>query len=87
MIEATVSDDGTPTAGQSYTLMCHVSVSGAGHTTINRYQWRKDGTMLPERGPTLSFSPLRLFNAGEYTCWVYVNGTLLSGSRAITLQS
>ena len=85
MIAVAVSGDGTPTAGQNYTLTC--SISGASVTIPSSYQWGKDGTILPERGPTLSFSPLRLFNAGEYTCWVSVNGTLFNNSRAVALQS
>ena len=43
--------------------------------------------VLSETGPTLSFSPLRLFDAGGYTCEVTVDGILLTNSRAITLQS
>ena len=78
-----ISDGGaTPTAGQSYTLTC--SASGASVTT---YQWRKDGTVLSETRPTLSFTPLRLSDAGRYTCEVTADGILLSNSRDITLQS
>ena len=74
-------DDGglTPVTGQSYTLTCNVS-----GTTFNIYQWRKDGAVISgETGPTLSFSPLRLPDAGQYSCG---NGTLFSNNRSITLQ-
>ena len=72
----------TQNLGQDYTLTC--SVSG---TSVTTYQWRKDGTVLSEVRPTLSFSPLGLSDAGEYICEVIVYGTLLSTSRAIAPQS
>ena len=63
------SGDGTPTAGQSYTLTC--SVSGASVTT---YQWRKNSSIIQgETTEMLSFSTLRLSHAGRYTCEVIVN--------------
>ena len=79
-ITAVVEDGGvTPILGRSYTLTC--SVSG---TTFTFFQWRKDGSVISgETGPTLSFSPLRLTNAGGYRCG---NGTLFSNNKVITLQ-
>ena len=74
-------DDGeaTSTLGQSYTLTCT-----AIGTTFSSYQWRKDGSEISgETGPTLSFSPLRLTDAGGYQCG---NGTLFSNEFPVTLQ-
>ena len=69
----------TPTLGQSYTLSCT-----AIGTTFTSYQWRKDGGVISgETGPTLSFSPLRLSDAGGYQCG---NGTLFSNDIVITLE-
>ena len=66
--------------GQNYTLTC--SVSGIAFTS---YQWRKDGSMIPDEArPTLSFSPLRLSDAGQYSCG---NGTLFSNNVTVTTQS
>ena len=80
-ITAVIKDGGvTPTLGQSYTLTCIVS-----GTTFTSYQWRKGGSVISgETGPTLSFSPLRLTDAGGYQCG---NGTLFSNNNmVITLQ-
>ena len=82
IVTVVASGDGTPTAGQSYTLTC--SVSGASVTT---YQWRKNGTMISETGPTLSFSPLRLSDAGGYTCEVTVDSMTYAASMNITIPS
>ena len=77
-----ISDDGATRAGQSYTLTC--SVSGASVTT---YQWRKDGTVLSETGATLSFSPLRMSDAGQYTCEVTVNSMTLTDDKNVVIMS
>ena len=82
MMTVAVSGDGIPAAGQSYTLTC--SVSGASVTT---YQWRKDGTVLSETRPILSFSPLRLSDAGQYTCEVTVNSITLTDDENVVIMS
>ena len=83
MIAVALSGDGTPTAGQSYTLTC--SVSGVSVTT---YQWRKDDSVI--QGQTtemLSFSPLRLSDAGQYTCEVIVNSMTLTDDEDVVIMS
>lgn len=78
-----ISDNGvTPTAGQSYALSC--SVSGASAIT---YQWKKDGSVLPETEPTITFSTLRLSDSGEYTCEVTVDSELYRDKVELILQS
>ena len=79
-----ISDGGaTPTAGQNYTLTC--SVSGASVTT---YQWRKDGSVIQgETTEKLSFSPLRLSDAGQYTCEVTVNSMTLTDDENVIIMS
>ena len=72
----------TPTVGDRYTLTC--AISGA---TATSYQWRKDGVVLSELGPTLSYSPLRLSHAGRYTCSVTVNENLYTLDGNVTLTS
>ena len=82
-VTVVVSGDGTPTAGQSYTLTC--SVSGASVTT---YQWRKDGSVIQgETTEMLSFSPLRLSDAGQYTCEVTVNSMTLTDDKNVVIMS
>ena len=50
--------------GENYTLTCTVF----GFTNPN-YTWKKDGTELTSAmGQILSFTPLRLSDAGLYTC-------------------
>ena len=67
-----------PTFGHSHTLTCNVS--GAGVTT---HQWRKDGSVIQgETIEMLSFSSLRLSDAGQYTCEVIVEGNRFSNTRS-----
>ena len=83
IVTVVASGDGTPTAGQSYTLTC--SVSGASVTT---YQWRKDGSVIQgETTEMLSFSPLRLSDAGQYTCGVTVNSMTHTDDMGINIRS
>ena len=51
--------------GYDFALNC--TVLGLNVTT---YEWSKDGISLNETGPTLFFSPLRLCDAGQYSCTV-----------------
>ena len=46
---------------------------------MTAYQWRKDSTVLAgESRALLSFSPLTVSDAGQYTCEVTVdNGTFI----------
>ena len=82
-VTVAVSGDGTPTAGQSYALTC--SVSGASVTT---YQWKKDGSVIQsETTEMLSFSPLRLSDAGQYTCGVTVNSMTHTDDMSINITS
>ena len=63
------------------TLTCDVSGANNLNPTIT-YQWtRNDGSTQTPFGTnsnTLILSPLRLSNAGDYTCSVTVSSTLLN---------
>ena len=61
----------TPTLGQSYSLTCSVAGDNDVITTL---KWCKDGRLLNNTGPTLSFQYLRLSNSGVYSC-VITNGS------------
>ena len=74
----------TPALGQSYSLTCEVSGASG---PVSAYQWRRDDTVLSETGPILSFSPLTLSDAGQYTCQVTVDGMMLSRTKDIRLTS
>ena len=43
--------------------------------------------MLSETGPTLSFSSLRMSDAGQYTCEVTVNGMTLTDDEDVVIMS
>ena len=71
------------TPGQSYTLTC--SVVGASDVI---YQWMRDGSILQgETTGNLSFSPLRLSHAGQYTCEVFVDCVAYTDDVAVTIAS
>ena len=81
-ITVAVSGGGTRIAGYSYFLNC--SAPGASVTT---YQWRKDGSVIQdETTDMLSFSPLRLSDAGQYTCEVAVNSMTLTDDVDISIE-
>ena len=75
----------------SYSLTCGVTVTGTAYPSIT-YQWTKDNgnqTIQVGTGRVLSFSPLRLSDAGRYTCQATVNLCSLTkmGIQNVTLQS
>ena len=74
-IMITGSDKVKPIAGQSYNLTC--SVQGAKNLDSSiTYQWIKND-IIRQNSSTLSFSPLRLSDAGVYTCRVTVSSDYL----------
>ena len=77
----------TPTVGQSYSLTCSV-----GGVTVSSYQWRKDGAVLPgETTRVLSFSSLRLSDAGRYSCEIRITADsetfIALRNRTVIIQS
>ena len=80
VITAMVSQGGTPTVGESYSLNC--TVTGADRLNpMIAYQWFKGTTVVVDgRQSTLTFSSLSLSDAGQYKCRVTVSSTLLRQS-------
>ena len=76
-------------AGQGYALIC--SLSGVENLNpIITYQWIKNnGTQIQvgTNSNTISFSPLRLSDAGQYTCQVTVDSQMYGYSEYIHIQS
>ena len=81
--------------GQSgYSLICGEIVTGTADPTIT-YQWTKNngnGTQTPvgTDDRELSFSPLRLSDAGQYTCQATVTSpcsVTQMDTQDVTLQS
>ena len=79
----------------SYSLTCvvHVTATGTVYPSITySYQWTKDNgnqTIQVGTDKVLSFSPLRLSDAGRYTCQATVNPCSLTkmDTQDVTLQS
>ena len=78
----------TPTVGQSYTLTC--TLSGGGDTLQTQgstYHWRKNGAIINgQLEQTLSFSSLRLSDAGQYSCTVTMSAIVYSATKDVSLQ-
>ena len=82
------SPTGPFTAGEFYTLTCTVTVTGAGTmsptTTIT---WiHPSGSMTSGTGSSLNLilNPLRVSDAGQYTCNVSVSSPFLTGTQSNT---
>ena len=74
----------TPVAGGMYTLFCEA----IGTTSSVTYQWRKDGSVIQgETIEMLSFSPLGLSDAGQYTCEITVGSVIYTDDVNVTVQS
>ena len=80
--------------GQNYSLTCGVTVTEAGNPNPSiTYQWTKNnGTQTQvEADRVLSFSPLRLSDAGRYTCQATVSlscrASIKMATHDVTLQS
>ena len=85
-IFAEISSTGTTVAGQSYTLHCNV-IGIEKFTPILSYKWTKNNGTLTHIGSdskTLSFSPLRLSDAGQYFCHVAASSDITNEHVANT---
>ena len=73
-IEITAS--GTPILGQSYSLTCGVTGVENLNSSIT-YQWTNNNGTQMGTDRVLSFSPLRLSDAGRYTCQATISSPYL----------
>lgn len=88
-IYAEIGNTGISTAGKDYTLTCNVSGLEK-FSSIVSYKWIKNnGTEIQVgfNSNTLSFSPLRLSDAGLYTCHVSVSSDDASRIHAANTSS
>ena len=86
VVTVTVTGNGHPQiAHQNYSLNCTFT----GTTSpASGYMWLKNGDHIEgEVTPTLSFSSLRLSDAGLYTCEVNINSALFRGNMSVFLPS
>ena len=96
-MKAWINDgDVDPVAGQVYVLTC--GITGAENLSPNFiYQWTKESggnrTQIRNNSNSVSFSPLQLSDAGQYTCHVTVqssyiyNEMIITASQNVTLKS
>ena len=86
LVDVQISDgyEATPTAGESYSLNC--STSGAKGFT---FQWRRRTSIVEPSSPSamLSFSPLRLSDAGQYTCEATLGSRIFTDNFDVIAQS
>ena len=87
-----ITTSGTPMLGQSNSLTC--SVSGAENLNPSiTYQWTKNNgtqTQIQNQGPgadpkVLSFSPLRLSDAGRYNCQATISSPYLNNNITVNV--
>ena len=89
---AIVSTNAKPvTLGDNHTILCNVSGSTIIQQHINYKWWHFNGTNSKEiegrDSNTLTLSPLKLTNAGEYTCEVEIDSTEVSSSAKFLSKS
>ena len=77
-----IRSQSTPTLGQNYSLTCHVT-----QVTFASYQWRKSRENVVSDSSILFFSPLRLSDAGLYTCIATMESRIVNNSETILLKS
>ena len=92
-VSVEITSSGAKVLGQSgYSLTCVATVTGtdAGNPSIT-YQWTKNNGTQTHAGTdrVLSFSPLRLSDAGRYTCHTVTSPCSITGmdTQEVTLQS
>ena len=79
-VSVQVSTSGAPSLGQSYTLTCGVTGADDLNADPIAYKWTKSNGTQTQVGAdrVLSFSSLRLSDAGRYTCQATVSSTYLN---------
>ena len=85
LMKAWISDgDVDPVAGQNYVLTC--GVIGAENLSPNiTYWWTKDSSgNIGYHSSSISFSPLRLSDAGQYTCHIIVQSPFIYNEASVT---
>ena len=81
------SPTGPFTVGRSYTLTCTANIAGTGTMSTTTITWiHPNGSVTSGTGSSLNLSlnPLRVSDAGQYTCNVSVSSPFLTGAQSST---
>ena len=93
MVTPSITDSGTNIAGETYSLVCSVTVTGS--TLQPTITWsgpmnsQVPSEMVTITGSmsTLTFDPLSASHAGTYTCRAVVGGILRTATEDILVRS
>ena len=93
VVQVTTSYRGSPALGVIYILTCNVFVADhlCPYITTSTYQWTKNNSTVTElqvgsESKTLSFSSLRLSDAGRYTCHTTVSSFRINDNHSIRVM-
>ena len=92
-ISVSITPSGTNTAGETYSLVCSVTVAGSTDTPtitwLDPMDSQVPSDMVSTTGSmsTLTFTPLSASHAGTYTCRAVVGGEVLTDTLMVTVQS
>ncbi|XP_067456318.1 uncharacterized protein [Thunnus thynnus] len=77
------SDAGELSQNQNVTLSCTTTFC-----TFHQleFTWFKDGSPLPQSGPTLQLGPLTAKDSGNYTCGLKINNKTISQPYAVRVE-
>ena len=78
--------EGNLTAGENQVLFCIVEYADSINPDIEYFWWHLNGNYTKTNSNMLSFSPLKLSDAGEYLCEVKISFPLLSSYQLTFLS-
>ena len=89
-----VHSSGWPVVGENYSLVCSIARTDPFNFTSITYQWFNESSeswAQVENQTNLTFNPLQIYHAGEYTCVVtftHLTGDLIvNASQDVRVQS
>ena len=93
-MSVTISPSGSPTAGETYSLQCSVTVSGT--SDVVSYQWLlgpsnnrqtlNNDSSITVNSNMIQFPTLRTSHGGMYTCQVTVGDLMVGTSSTVEIE-
>ena len=93
-MSVTISPSGSPTAGETYSLQCSVTVSGT--SDVLSYQWLlgpsnnrqtlNNDSSITVNSNMVQFPTLRTSHGGMYTCQVTVGDLMVETSSTVEIE-